>query len=66
MKEKFRKFKRWYLRQYEYNKVLFLLIHFFILVVIIAEILRRLIISLLVNLIVLHILTAVGTWILNF
>lgn len=41
MKEKFRKFKRWYLRQYEYNKVLFLLIHFFILVVIIAEILRR-------------------------
>ena len=39
MKEKINNFKEWYLKQYDNNKVLFFLVHLFILVIIIGTIL---------------------------
>ncbi len=40
MKEKLNNFKNWYISKYKNNKKLFILVHAFIAVVLIAEIIR--------------------------
>ena len=40
MKEKINKFKNWYISKYNNNKKVFILVHAFIVIVLIAEIIR--------------------------